>query len=388
MENFIFYNPTKIIFGKDTENKLPEEVKRYGSRVLLHYGGETIKKIGLYDKIIKLLKKENIAIVELPGVKPNPRISLVREGIEICRKENIDLVLAVGGGSVIDSAKAICFGVPYDGDVWDFFTGKATVKKAISSGVILTISAAGSESSSGTVITNKDSHYKRGVETTLMLPKFAILNPELTYTLSSRQTAIGVTDIISHIWERYFTSVDNVDLTDRLCEATMKTVIRNAYVAMEEPDNYNARAEIMWAGCVGHNGLLGTGRIEDWGSHQIGHEISGIFDTAHGETLSVIFPAWMKYVYKKFPKRFAQYAVRVWNLDAYFDSIEKLAFEGIKKTEGFLKSIGMPLRLSEIKVSSDRFDEIASNTTSGRDYVGNLIKLYRKDILDILNLAK
>ncbi len=386
MENFVFYNPTKIIFGKGTENKLPEEIKNYGDRILLHYGGGTIKKIGLYDRIINLLKKGKITIFELPDVKPNPRLGLVREGIKICRKEKIDLVLAVGGGSVIDSAKAICFGTKYDGDVWDFFTGKAIVKEAIPSGVILTIPAAGSESSNGTVITNEDGHCKRGVVTDLMLPKFAILNPELTYSLSSHQTAVGVTDIISHVWERYFTRLSNVDLTDKLCEATIKTVIRNAPIAIAEPDNYDARAEIMWAGCVGHNGLFGTGRIADWGTHQIGQEIGGIFDTTHGEALSILFPAWMKYVYKKFPQRFAQYAVRVWNLDTYFGSEERLALEGIKKTEEFLKSIGMPLTLKEVNVFSDGFNKIASQTTGGGP-VGNLVKLYKEDVLNILNLA-
>jgi len=387
LENFIFCNPTKIIFGQGTDKNVGELIKPYADKILFLYDIEAIKNNGAYERIIESLNSANIGYIELTGVKPNPRLKLVKEGIELCRKEKIDFILAVGGGSVIDTAKAIGIGVDYDGDVWDYFMGKTKVTKTVPVGVILTIPASGSESSATTVITNEEGLYKRDVVTGIILPKFAILNPELTYTLPVHQTAAGATDIISHVLERYFTSVSNVDLTDRLCEATIKTVIRNVYVAIAEPENYDGRAEIMWAGSIAHNDLLGTGRIADWATHSIGVEISAIYDIAHGETLSIIFPAWMKYVYKKYAERFAQYAVRVWNSEIYFNSIEKVALEGIKKTEDFFKSIDMPVTLKEAGISSERFDEMASKATE-RGLIGNLVKLGKNDVLNILDLAK
>jgi len=290
VNNFIFLNPTRIIFGKGTENLVGAETKKHADKVLLHYGGGSIKKIGLYDTVVKSLKEAGVEFTELAGVQPNPRLSLVRQGIEICRKEGIRFILAVGGGSAIDSAKAIAVGVPYDGDVWDFYIGKAKVKEALPVGVVLTIPAAGSEASPSSVITNEDGWYKRGLTTDRIFPRFSILNPELTYTLPNYQTACGAADIMAHIMERYFTNTKDVELTDRLCESTMKTLINNVPKALANPTDYAARAEIMWTATVAHNNLLGTGRDEDWASHDIEHEISGIYDIAHGAGLAIVFP--------------------------------------------------------------------------------------------------
>ena len=387
MKNFEFQNCTKIIFGKDSEEKAGTEVKKYSSKILLHYGGGSIKKYGLYDRVISCLKKEDIGIVELGGVLPNPRLKLVRKGIELCRQERIDFILAVGGGSVIDSAKAIAIGVPYKGDVWDFFEEKIKVKESIAIGVILTIPAAGSEVSGASVITNEDGLYKKGLVANIMRPKFSILNPELTFTLDNNQTAIGVADIVAHIMERYFTQEKNVDLTDRLCEATFKTLIRNIPVVLKENNNYAARAEVMWAGSVAHNDLLDTGRVGDWASHKIEHELSAIYDIAHGEGLAIIFPAWMKYVYKNNIERFAQFGQRIWGVDFHPYDLEGMAREGIKRFEDFLKRIGLKTRLSEISISDDRFKEMAKKCTENGP-VGNFVKLGKEDVLNIYNLAK
>jgi len=387
MENFTFRNVTRIIFGKGTENRVGAETAKYGSKILLHYGGESIKKYGLYGQVLKSLKGAGLEVIELGGVQPNPRLSLVKKGIDICRKEKVNFILAVGGGSVIDSAKAIAAGIPYSGDVWDFYTGKAVAKEVIPLGVVLTIPAAGSETSVATVITKEEGSYKRSFESEILRPKFAILNPEISYTLPSYQTSCGISDIIAHVMERYFTRAQNVDLTDRLCEATLKTVIDNAPLVLREPENYNARAEIMWAGTIAHNDLLNTGRIGDWASHGIEHELSGIYDIAHGAGLSIIFPAWMKYVYKKDLERFAQFAVRLWNVEADFKNVEKVALEGIGKLEEFYKKIGLPTTLKEADIPYDRLEEMAERCTE-RGTVGNFVSLNRDDVLNILMLAR
>ena len=387
MENFTFRNATKIIFGKDAENQAGTETARYGSKVLLHYGGGSIKKYGLYHRVLKSLKDANLEIIELGGVHPNPRLGLVKRGIDICRKDKVDFILAVGGGSAIDSAKAIAAGVPYNGDVWDFYTGKAVVDKIIPVGVVLTIPASGSEASSSSVITNEEGLYKRAFSSETLRPEFAILNPEITYTLPPYQTACGVSDIMSHIMERYFTIVKNVDLTDRLCEAALKTVISNMPIVLKEPENYGARAEIMWAGTIAHNDLLSNGRISDWGSHAIEMEISGIYDIPHGAGLAVVFPAWMKYVYKQDLKRFAQFAVRVWNEEPDFNDIEKVALAGIKRREEFYKKIGLPITLKEANIPYDRLEEMAEKCTEGGPR-GNFVKLNKDDVLEILKLAR
>lgn len=388
MNNFTFQNPTKIIFGKNTVQLVGKETKKYGKKVLLHYGGGSIKKSGLYQQVVDSLNEAGVDFVELGGVQPNPRLTLVHEGIKLCRDEKVDFILAVGGGSVIDSAKAISIGVPYEGDVWDFYSYKKSPKEALPVGVVLTIPAAGSESSNSSVITNEDGLYKKGLSTELFYPKFSILNPELTYTLPAYQTACGAADIMAHIMERYFTNTKHVELTDRLCEATMKTMIKYVPVALKEPNNYDARAEIMWAGTVAHNNLLGTGREEDWASHGIEHEISGIYDVAHGAGLAIVFPAWMEYVYKHDIYRFAQFASRVWNIDTDYFDLETTAKKGIESLRSFFKSIGLPTTLAEIDVDDTRIEEMADKCTDGGSYeIGNFVKLGKKDIIEIYKLA-
>jgi alcohol dehydrogenase YqhD (iron-dependent ADH family) len=333
-------------FGKETEAQVGLETKKHADKVLLHYGGGSIKQSGLYDIIIQSLKDAGVGYVELSGVQANPRLSLVYEGIKICREEYISFILAVGGGSVIDSAKAISVGVPYDGDVWDFYTGQAKVDKALPIGTVLTIPAAGSESSPSSVITNEDGWYKRGLSSEHIRPVFSILNPELTYTLPDYQTACGAADIMAHIMERYFTNVKSVELTDRLCEATLKTMINNVPKVLLNPLSYSARAEIMWAGTIAHNDLLGTGRAGDWASHDIEHELSAIYDIAHGAGLAIIFPAWMSYVYKQDISRFAQFAARVWDVEYNAFNPEETALKGIgsSRSSSPLSGFRFPLK--------------------------------------------
>jgi alcohol dehydrogenase len=386
MDNFIFQNSTKIIFGRDTENKVGKETTKYSRNILLHYGGGSIKKSGLYQRVISSLKESRVKFTELSGVKPNPVLTKVREGINICRKNKIDFILAVGGGSVIDSAKAIAVGIDYEGDVWDFYDSEKEIKDAVPIGVVLTIPAAGSEASTGSVITNEDGLYKRYCNSLKLRPKFSILNPILSFTLPAFQTACGAADIIAHITERYFTNTLKVDLTDRLCEATLKTVINNIPIALRKPEDYDSRAEIMWSGTIAHNDLLGTGRVSDWGSHDIEHELSAIYDLAHGEGLAIIVPAWMKYVFKTNLARFVQFAVRVFNVDQNFESVEKTAMEGINRLEEFFKESGLPTRLKDVGISDDRFDEMASKCTEKKE-IGNFKKLNKEDVLKILNLA-
>jgi alcohol dehydrogenase YqhD (iron-dependent ADH family) len=387
MENFTYVNETKIIFGKNTENQVGKETARYGRKILLHYGGGSIKNYGLYDKVLDSLKDAGLEVIELGGVKPNPVLSMVKKGIDICRKEKIDFILAVGGGSVIDSAKIIAVGVPYSGDVWDFYTGKAVPDGILPIGVVLTIPASGSESSTSAVITNEKGLYKKGLENGLLRPKFAILNPEITYTLPPYQTACGATDMMAHIMERYFTPVKNVDLTDRLSEGSLKTVIDNVSMALKEPENYNARAELMWTGAIAHNNLLGTGRIGDWASHKIEMEISGVYDLAHGAGLAIILPVWMRYVYKNDVERFAQFAVRVMDQEPDFYNMEKTALKGIDRLKEFFKEIGMPVTLKEADIPYDRLEEMAAKCTESGP-VGNFAKLDKDDVLAILEMAK
>jgi alcohol dehydrogenase len=387
MENFIFHNPTRIIFGKGTEAETGRETARYSRRVLLHYGGGSIKKSGLYDRIRASLSAEGVDFVELGGVKPNPRLSLVREGIRLCREKRLDFILAVGGGSVIDSAKAIGVGVPAEGDVWDFYLKKNPVTEMLPLGVVLTIPAAGSESSSSSVITNEEGWFKRDIGGECLRPKFAVMNPELTFTLPAYQTACGAADIMAHVMERYFTRVPEVDFTDRLCEATLRTIIENVPVALAEPEDYDARAQIMWASTIAHNDLLGTGRIGDWASHQIEHELSGIYDVAHGAGLAVTFPAWMRHVYKNDVGRFARFAVNVWGVEPRFDWPERTALEGIARTKGFFRDIGLPTSLPELGIMDDRLDEMARKATAAGP-VGNFVKLGRDDVVSIYRMAR
>ncbi len=389
MENFVFGGCTKIIFGRGTENRVGEEVQEYGTTALLLYGGGSIKKWGLYDRVIKSLQESDIKVFKLGGVSPNPTYELIHEGIKLCKEHSIDMILAVGGGSVIDSAKGIAVGALYEGDVLDFTLKKAVPKEALPVGAILTLPAAGSEVSQYAVATYEvDGYpYKRDIiwdNFYLIRPKFAILNPELTFSLPFFQTACGICDIMAHVMERYFTSVKNVELTDRLCEAVLKTVINNAYVVMSDPENYNARAEIMWAGSIAHNDLLGTGRQNDFASHMIEHELSAIYDIAHGAGLAIILPAWMKYVYKLNIERFAQFATQVWNVDYNYYSPELTALEGIRRQENFYKEIGLPTRLKDVDIPDVRFEEMAEKAVK----LGSIKKISTKDIVEIFKLAK
>lgn len=388
MINFRFSCPTEMIFGKEVQGAVGEETKRYGSKVLLHFGSGHIKKSGLYDQVVKSLKEAGVDFVELGGVQPNPRLSLVRDGIRLCRENGVDFILAVGGGSVIDSAKGIAAGALYDGDVWDFYQGVEPLQ-ALPVGVVLTIPAAGSESSDSSVVTDLDNNNKRHMAGAVLRPRFALMNPELTYSLPPYQTACGASDIMAHIMERYFTRVANVDLTDRLCEATLKTIIGNVPAVLADPEYYDARAEIMWAGSIAHNDVLGTGRIGDWASHMIEHELSGINDVAHGAGLAVIFPAWMRYVYKQDINRFAQFAVRVWNIEMdYFDP-EKTALAGIEAIKAFFRSIGLPVTLTEIGITPEHYGRIADNCRrTGDNAVGSFVPLQSKDIIEILKIAQ
>lgn len=387
MIDFDFSCPTKIVFGRGVEARVGEETKKYSRKILLHYGSDRIKKTGLFDRVTGALQAAGVDYRELGGVQPNPRLSLVRRGISICREEGLDFILAVGGGSVIDSAKAMAMGVPYAGDVWDFYSGKAFAEKALPVGVVLTIPAAGSEASPSSVITNEEGPVKAGCTNELLRPVFAIMNPELTFTLPAYQTACGAADIMAHVMERYFTPTQDVDFTDRLCEATLKTVIHNIPVAIREPENYAARAEIMWAGTVAHNDLLGTGRMGDWASHDIEHELSALYDVPHGAGLAVVFPAWMRYVWREDPARFVQYAVRVWGVDLPFADEERIALEGIRRLAEFFRSIGLPTTLKELGVPEDRLEEMAARCTS-RGPVGSFKKLGKEDVLAIYRLAE
>lgn len=387
MNSFFYYNPTKLVFGKDSVDELKNFIDNKHKKVLLHYGGGSIKKTGLYDKVIGILKDKELEVIELPGVESNPKLSLVRKGIEICRENEITFILAVGGGSVIDSAKTIAVGVLYDGDVWDCFTGKGSFNEALPIGAVLTLPASGSEMSPCAVVTNEDGRFKMSIEHDCLRPEFAILNPELTLTLPDKQTFSGIIDMISHVLERYFTQTTNVDLTDNLCEATLKTIMSNAYKLKENPMDYEARAEIMLSGTIAHNGILGLGRQEDWGTHRIGHEITALYGTTHGVTLAIVFPAWMKYVYKENLDRFVQFAENVFGVFKAGKSSEQVALEGIRKFEDFIKDMNMPTSLSEYNLPTDDFELIAEKCTKG-SCVGRFKKLYKEDVINILELVK
>lgn len=372
MENFAFYSPTQFVFGKDTESEAGKLVKRFGgSKVLLHYGGGSVVKSGLLDRVKKALDGEGISYVELGGVKPNPRSGLVYEGIDLCKKEGVDFVLAVGGGSTIDSAKAIAAGVVYDGDFWDFYRGKR-IEEALPVGTILTIAAAGSEGSPDTVITYEDGMYKRGASGDAIRPKFSILNPALTQTLPPYQTAAGITDIMAHLYERYLTNSKDVEVTDRMIEALLLTMVHEAPRVIEDPNNYEARANIMWAGTMAHNNCCGVGRSQDWLSHTIEHELSALYDCAHGAGLAVTMPAVFTYELSHDVMRFAKVAVRVWGCQMDFDHPERTALEGIKAFKNFLSSIGMPVTFAELGAKEEDIPKLVDVLCRGDGRTGTI----------------
>lgn len=388
MDNFTFYSPTYFDFGKNAESHVAELIRRYGgSKVLLHYGGGSIKKNGLYQRVVEYLEDAGLQYVELGGVKPNPRSGLVYEGVELCKNEKVDFILAVGGGSTIDSAKAIAAGSVYQGDFMDFYQGKASIEKALPIGTILTIAAAGSEGSPNTVITEEKTLVKKGTKSDLLRPKFSILNPELTCTLPPYQTAAGCTDIMVHVCERYFSNTEEVEITDRLCEGILKTIIHEAPRVIENPDNYDARANIMWAGMLAHNNVCGVGRVQDWASHHIEHELSALYDVTHGAGLAVITPLWMRYVMKKNPHKLVLFANRVWDIPMNEEEPEKVALQGIEAFEKFLKKIGMPSTFKEIGAKEEDIPLMTDKLLGKKKTEGNYVKLTRDDVLKIYQSA-
>lgn len=388
MNNFYFYSPTYFSFGKGSEQNVSSLVKRFGgTKVLLHYGGGSIKKNGVYDCVTASLKQANIPYVELGGVHPNPKSGLVYEGIELCRKEGIDFILALGGGSTIDSSKAIAAGVPYDGDFWDYYATDKPVDTALPVGTVLTMAAAGSEGSGDSVITQEETMLKWSTSGDAIRPKFSILNPEFTCTLPAYQTACGITDIMIHVCERYFTNTKDVEITDRMCEAVLKAMIEEAPKVMADLKNYEARANIMWSGMVAHNNICGVGRDQDWASHDIEHELSSLYDCAHGAGLAVIVPAWMTYVYKHDINRFAQFATRVWGCDMNFANPELTALEGIEKFRIFLKSLGMPSTLQELGGKEEDISAMVEHLGKRGRCVGGFVRIYANDAEAIFKLT-
>ena len=391
MKNFVYQLPTKFLFGRGAENEVGREVRALGgTKVLIHYGGGSAVRSGLIDRVKKALDAENIGYVELGGVQPNPRDTMVYKGIALARREGVDFVLAVGGGSSIDSSKAIAHGLQYDGDFWDFFCGKAKPEKTTPLGVVLTMSAAGSESSNSCVITQESTRTKRGLRSELNRPRFAAMNPELAMTLPPYQIACGATDILAHIMERYFTCETEVDLTDRLCEGAMQAVIRAAKIAVKTPDSYDAQAQLMWGSTIAHNETLGVGRVSDFGSHQIEHELSALYDVPHGAGLAVVFPAWMRYQFSKNPMRFAQFAVRVYGCSMDFEHPERTALAGVEAHEAFLREIGMPVTLHELGARAEDIPALAAKTKKTNletMTTGGAFPMTTQDVEAILHLA-
>ena len=389
MRNFTFYSPTCFVFGKDKENEAGKLVRRFGgSRVLIHYGGGSVVRSGLLDRVEASLKEAEIPYVVLGGVKPNPRSGLVYEGIDLCRAENIDFILAVGGGSTIDSAKAIAAGAVYDGDFWDFYSGKR-IEKALPVGTVLTIAAAGSEGSPDSVITKEEGMFKRGASGDAIRPRFSILNPALTQTLPPYQTAAGITDIIAHLYERYLTNTPDVEVTDRLIEALMLTMIHEGPRVIADPDCYEARANIMWAGMMAHNNSCGVGRTQDWNSHMIEHELSALYDCAHGAGLAVTMPAVFSYVMEHDVMRFAQVAVRVWGCQMDFAHPENTAKAGIEALRNFLISIGMPKNFAELKADEKDIPALVKALCYGDGRKGSIrgfVELNEEDCAKIYQL--
>ena len=393
MNDFTYFAPTKVVFGKGAEGQVGKLCKEQGAtKVLVHFGGGSAKRSGLLDRVCAALEEEGLPYVTLGGVVPNPRLSLVYEGIELCRREGVDFLLAVGGGSVIDSCKAIGYGLANDFDVWDLFDKKRTAAGCAPVGAVLTIAAAGSEMSDSTVITKDEGELKRGYNSNYCRCKFAVLNPELTYTLPEYQTACGVTDIMMHIMERYFVNVETMTVTDTMAEAVIRDVLRYGKAALEDPRDYRARAEIMWAGSLAHNGLLCAGGPNgDWASHQIEMELSGMFGVAHGAGLAAIWGSWARYVMDQKPERFAQFAHRIFDLPQTGDP-KSDGLRGIEAMEDYFRSIRMPVNLRELGVgelTEEQIDELAEKCTYfGRRTIGQFKVLGKEDIKAIYRMAQ
>ena len=393
MRDFVYHAPTEVVFGKESEEKVAGLVKKYGGhKVLVHFGGRSAKKSGLLDKICGLLRDGGVDFVCLGGVVPNPRLSLVHEGIDLCRKKGVDFILAIGGGSVIDSAKAIACGVPYDGEVWDFYLGKAEPACYLPVACVLTIPAAGSEMSEASVITNEDGDVKIGYSNQMSRPRFAIMNPVRTFTLPPYQTAAGVTDMIMHTMERYFSPEDDMDLTDAVAEAVMRSMMENVFKVLADPEDYRARAQIMWGGSIAHNDLTGCGLTGDWATHQLEHELSGLFDVTHGAGLAAIWPSWARYVYKENVSRFVRFAVNVLGVPQDFTDPEGTALKGIEAMERFYHAIGMPINIHELigrDITDDEIKEMVRKCSwDGKNTQGSFKVLGTDDMEAIYRMAR
>ena len=392
MKDFNFYAPTRVVFGRESEARLPELVKQYGAtKVLVHYGGGSARRSGLLDKVEQMLREAGIDFVELGGVVPNPLLSKVREGIDLCRREGVDFILAVGGGSVIDSSKAIGYGVPYEGDVWDFWDGKAVPQTAMPVGVVLTIPAAGSEMSSSAVITQDEGMLKRGINSDLCRCKFAIMNPERTYTLPPYQTAAGATDIMMHTMERYFSKYEDATLTDAIAEALLRTVKDAVVEVLRDPEDYRNRAAIMWASSLSHNDLTECGLEKDFASHRLEHELSGLFGVTHGAGLAAIWGSWARYVMDKHIARFAKFAVNVMGVTNDFTDPRQTALRGIEATERFFEQIGMPTNIPALIGREATDEEIETLVTKcsrgGKITIGAMEVLTSDDMAAIYRMA-
>lgn len=382
MLNFNYSIPTSIYFGKGKMDSLPKLIKQYGSKILLTYGGGSIKSNGIYDKVVNLLKENNIEYFELGGVDPNPRITTVREGIKICKENNVDFILALGGGSVIDCSKTIAAGCYYDGDPWDFFVGKARIKNALPLGTVVTLAATGSEMNGNAVISNTETEEKLLTYGEALKPKFSILDPVNTFTVPKAQTAAGTADIMSHIFEQYFSTTEGAYIQDRMAEALLKTCIKYGPIAIKEPENYEARANLMWASTLALNNLLTYGKVTDWATHGMEHELSAIYDITHGVGLAILTPNWMTYVLDDTTlEKFVEYGVNVWDIDRAKEKL-LIAKEAIEKTKEFLISLGIPSTLTEVGIGEDKLKEMAVKATK-RGPQGNFKKLYEEDVLKI-----
>ena len=393
MKDFNFYAPTEIVFGRQAEEQVAQLVRKYnGNRVLVHFGGQSAKRSGLLDKVTSMLDSAGIGFVCLGGVVPNPRLSLVKEGIKLCREQGVDFILAVGGGSVIDSAKAIGYGVGYEGDPWDFWTGKAVPQSCLPIGAVLTIPAAGSEMSSSCVITNDENNDKRGVNSNLCRCKFCVMNPVRTFTLPPYQTAAGATDIMMHTMERYFTMYDDMTLTDAIAEALMRTVRDSALEVMRNPEDYRNRAQIMWAGSLSHNDLTECGTTKDFATHRLEHELSAMFDVTHGAGLAAIWGSWARFVLPGHESRFARFAVNVMGVENDFTDRKRTAEKGIEAAERFFATIGMPTSIHELlgrAITDEEIEEMARRAShDGTITLGNICVLQREDMVTIYRMAR
>lgn len=382
MDNFTYWNPTKLIFGNGQIEHLQTEIPQYGNKVLLVYGGGSIKRNGLYDQVITQLNEMGAEIFELAGVEPNPRISTARKGVEICKNEGIDFILAVGGGSVIDCTKLIAAGAKYEGDAWDLVEKKALAEEALPFGTILTLAATGSEMNAGSVITNWETKEKYGWGSPVTFPKFSILDPTNTFSVPKDQTIYGIVDMMSHVFEQYFHNVENTPLQDRLCESTLQTVIEVAPKLVNDLENYDHRETILYSGTIALNGMLQMGYRGDWASHNIEHAVSAVYDIPHGGGLAILFPNWMKHTLKENPARMKQLAVRVFGVNPTGKSDEEVGLEGIEKLREFWNSIGAPNRLADYQIDDSQIELMANKAMVNGEF-GNFTKLKREDVLAI-----